>query len=112
MQSNLGQRTAEFMDRLQRNRGALPDILVRLSNVLAGRIEEIEQPQAEDITLLLQRLAFQVGPREFLRAACGQAGEWCKLCPFGAFIPPEFDFSSETQAVCLPWIAVVGYDVR
>lgn len=111
MQSNLGQRTAEFMDRLQRNRGMLPEILGRLSDVLADRIEEIEQPQAEDITLLLQHLAFEVGPRESLRAACGEAGQRCRLCPFGAFIPPEFDFSSEAQAVCLPWIAVVGYDV-
>lgn len=111
MQASLGQRTAEFMDRLQRNRDVLPEILGRLSDVLAHHIEEIEQPEAEDITLLLQQLAFEVGPRESLRAACGDRGQRCQVCPFGAFIPPEFDFSSEAQAVCLPWIAVVGYDV-
>lgn len=112
MQSNLGRRTAEFMDRRQRNRDVLPEILGRLSDVLAERIEEIEQPRAEDIALLLQRLAFEIDPRESLRAACGDRGQRCQVCPFGAFIPPEFDFSSETRPVCLPWIAVVGYDVR
>lgn len=112
IQADLSQRTAEFIDRHQHNAGTLPALLVRLSDVLAEHIEEIEHPQSEAVATLLQQLNSAIGSRELLRTACGEAGQWCKLCPFGAFIPPEFDFSSETQAVCLPWIAMVGYTVE
>ncbi len=109
---NLGRHIAEFLDRLERNRAALPELLTRLSEILAERIEEIEQPQADNIAALLQHLRTEIRSREMLRKACGESGRWCKMCPFGAFIPAEFDFSSETQAVCLPWIALVGYNVQ
>ena len=109
-QPSLGQRTAEFMVRRERNRKKLPEILIRLSDLLAEHIQEIEQPKSEDITFLLQLMNFEVGSRDALRPVCGSEGRLCKTCPFGAFIPPEFDFSSETRAICLPWIATVGYN--
>ncbi len=65
-QANLEQHTTEFMDRLEQNRGVLPEILVRLSDVLIEGIHEIEQPQPEDVTSLVQRLRFEMGPRESL----------------------------------------------
>gem|GEM_PF-5358175 len=109
-QPGLGQRTAEFMVRRERNRKKLPEILIRLSDLLAEHIQEIEQPKAEDITFLLHLMNFEIGSRDTLRLACGSEGQRCKICPFGAFIPPEFEFSSETRAICLPWIAMVGYN--
>lgn len=103
--------TEEFLKRLERNRDTLPDLLVRLSEVLLEGIQELESPRSEDVRLLLQRLYAEIGSRHRLRATCGETGQWCRLCPFGAFIPPELEFSSEAQPVCLPWILIVGYDV-
>lgn len=103
--------TAEFLKRLERNRDTLPDLLVRLAEVLLEGIQELDSPEAEDVHLLLQRLRTGIGSRHRLRATCGETGQWCRLCPFGAFIPLELEFSSETQPVCLPWILIVGYDV-
>jgi len=111
-QAKLKQQTADFMKRLKRNRDVLPSLLVRLSEALVEGIQGLESPQPEDVDLLLQRLRAEIGSRPLLSATCGKTGQWCRLCPFGAFIPSELEFSSETQPVCLPWIAMVGYDVR
>lgn len=104
-----GGQTAEFMTRLERNQKVLPDILVGLSKLMRERIDAQEEPGEAEVQALLQdfnRYVESHSSRAELSNTCGEEGEWCGRCPFGAFIPPEFEFSSETQPICLPWIAV------
>jgi len=101
-----GHQTAEFVERLTRNRGKLPTVLVRLADLMYERVQAVEEPGPEEIQSLLQRLSSALQSRDELRQVCGEEGEWCGRCPFGVFIPGEFEFASETQPVCLPWIAV------
>ncbi|MFQ5855194.1 MAG: hypothetical protein ACE5LU_06080 [Anaerolineae bacterium] len=112
MNKRRGGQTAEFMDRLQRNERLLPDILVKLSKLMRERIEVQEEPGEEEVRALLGDLSRYVGShasRAELSNTCGEEGEWCARCPFGVFIPREFEFSSETQPICLPWIAMTRY---
>lgn len=104
-----GHQTAEFVERLARNRSKLPPVLVRLADRMHERVQAVEEPGPADIQALLQSLSGALHSRAELRQVCGEEGEWCGRCPFGAFIPPEFEFASETQPICLPWIAVHQY---
>jgi len=97
------------MERLQRNEKVLPEILVRLSKLMRERIEVQEEPGEAEVRALLGDLNRYVesrASRAELSDTCGEQGEWCGRCPFGVFIPREFEFSSETQPICLPWIAI------
>lgn len=109
MNKRRGGQTAEFLERLQRNERILPDVLVRLSKIMRERIEVQEEPGQAEVQALLQDLNNYVAShasRAELSSICGETGEWCARCPFGVFIPHEFEFSSETQPICLPWIAI------
>lgn len=104
-----GRQTAEFVERLTRNRRKLPAVLVRLADRMYERVQAVEEPGPEEIQSLLQGLSRMLSSRAELRQVCGEEGEWCGRCPFGVFIPSEFELSSETQPVCLPWIAVTRH---
>jgi len=97
------------MGRLQQNEQVLPEILVRLSKLVRERIEVQQEPGEAEVRALLGDLNRYVeshASRAELSDVCGEQGEWCGRCPFGVFIPREFEFSSETQPICLPWIAI------
>ncbi|MFQ5593459.1 MAG: hypothetical protein ACE5HA_04860 [Anaerolineae bacterium] len=112
MNNRRGGQTADFMERLQRNAKVLPELLVQLSKLMRERIEVQEEPGEAEVRALLGDLYRYVGSyasRAELSNTCGEAGEWCDRCPFGVFIPQEFEFSSETQPICLPWIAITQH---
>ncbi|RME47047.1 MAG: hypothetical protein D6791_06765 [Chloroflexi bacterium] len=112
MNRRRGAQTAEFMDRLERNMRILPPILVQLSKIMRERVEIQEEPGEAEVQALLGDLGRYVAShasRAELSNTCGEQGEWCGRCPFGVFIPQEFEFSSETQPICLPWIAVTRF---
>lgn len=107
-----GGQTAEFMDRLERNERILPEILAKLSKIMRERIEVQAEPEAAEVRALLgdlNRYVESQASRAELSGICGEQGEWCGRCPFGVFIPQEFEFSSETQPICLPWIAITQH---
>jgi hypothetical protein len=112
MNQQRGRQTAEFMNRLQRNEQVLPKLLVRLAKLMRERVEVQGEPGEAEVQALLRDLQRHVesrASRAELSNTCGEEGEWCSRCPFGVFIPQEFDFSSETQPICLPWIAVTRH---
>ena len=112
MNRRRGDQTAKFMERLQRNEKVLPELLVRLSKLMRERIEVQEEPGEAEVRALLGDLNRYVeshASRTELSNTCGEQGEWCGRCPFGVFIPQEFEFSSETQPICLPWIAITQH---
>ncbi len=109
-----GRLTEEFLNRLDQNQAELPEVLIDLAKMQRTRIEETTEPSEQDIKELLQHLREQLGGREAGQATlvetCGNEGAICGICPFGAFIPPEMDFSSQRQPICLPWISVTRPD--
>jgi hypothetical protein len=102
-----GIQTHDFLTRLQKAEDALPPLLLALARVMERMIQEIANPQVEDIRKLHEELRQLIGDVEGLRAICGTEGEFCSQCPFGAYLPSGFPYASEKQALCIPWIAVV-----
>ncbi len=102
-----GIQTHDFLRRLRQDPEALPPLLLELANVMAAMIQEIDNPQIEDIRKLQGELRRLIGDAAGLRAVCGDAGELCSQCPFGAYLPSGFAYASENQALCLPWIVIV-----
>ena len=102
-----GIQTHDFLTRLQKTEATLPPLLLEMARVMAHMIEEIANPQVEDIRKLHEEMRRLIGDAEGLRAICGTQGEFCGQCPFGAYLPSGFPHASEKQALCLPWIVVV-----
>jgi hypothetical protein len=102
-----GIQTHDFLRRLQQGVDTLPPLLLSLARLMEHMIQEIDNPQLEDIRRLQTELRREIGKTEGLRAICGRAGELCGQCPFGAYLPSGFAHASEEQALCLPWIVVV-----
>jgi hypothetical protein len=102
-----GIQTHDFLNRLQKVEDTLPPLLLELARVMERMIQEIANPQVEDIRKLHEELRQLIGDAEALRAICGTEGEFCSQCPFGAYLPSGFPFASEKQALCIPWIVVV-----
>jgi hypothetical protein len=109
-QTESGRLTEEFIRRLEQNREELPEILLKLAATQHNFIEEVPEPSQEEIQALLSKLLESLsGPeagRATLGETCGSEGALCPVCPFGAFIPKEFGFSSQSQPICLPWISL------
>ncbi len=101
-----GIQTLDFLARLKKAE-SLPPLLLDLARVMERTIQEIVNPQVEDIRRLHEELRTLIGDAEGLRAACGTEGKFCGQCPFGAYLPSGFPYASEKQALCLPWIVVV-----
>jgi hypothetical protein len=103
-----GIQTHDFIRRLRQvEESGLSPLLLELARVMEAMIQVIENPQLEDIRKLQGAMRRLIGDANELRAVCGTAGEVCGQCPFGAYLPSGFPYASETQALCLPWIAVV-----
>lgn len=102
-----GIQTHDFLKRLEKVDDTLPPLLLELSRLLERMIQEVANPQLEDIRELHQQLRRLIGDAAGLRAICGTKGEFCSQCPFGAYLPSGFPYASEKQALCLPWIVVV-----
>jgi hypothetical protein len=102
-----GIQTHDFLMRLQKVEAAFPPLLLELARVMERMIEEVANPQLEDIRKLHEELRELISDAEGLRAICGTEGEFCGQCPFGAYLPEGFPYASEQQALCLPWIVVV-----
>jgi hypothetical protein len=103
-----GIQTHDFIRRLKQvDESSLPPLLLELARVMEAMIQEIDDPQLEDIRKLQGAMRRLIGDATGLRAVCGTAGELCGQCPFGAYLPSGFPYASEKQALCLPWIAVV-----
>lgn len=105
--SSGGIQTHDFLIRLKKVDDTFPPFLVELARVMEQLIEEITNPQLEDIRKLHEQLRQLIGDASGLRAICGTEGEFCGRCPFGAYLPSGFAYASEKQALCLPWIVVV-----
>lgn len=102
-----GLQTLDFMNRLKKYEEELPPLLQELATVMLKLIEEIEQPQLDDILRLQVQLREMIGDRTRLIAACGTEGKLCQHCPFGAYLPSGFPYACEEKPLCLPWIVVV-----
>jgi len=102
-----GLQTHDFLARLKKVEKDFPVLLVNLARLMGRMIEEIERPQLEDVQQLQAELRQLIGDANELRAICGIEGRLCSQCPFGAYLPSGFAYSSERQALCLPWIVVV-----
>lgn len=105
--SPTGIQTHDFLMRLQKAESTLPPLLLELAQVMRRLIEEIAEPQLEDILRLQAELRRIIGDPQGLREICGTEGKFCPQCPFGAYLPSGFPYASEKQALCLPWIVVV-----
>jgi hypothetical protein len=105
--STSGIQTHDFLTRLKKTEETLPPLLLALARVMERMVQEIANPQVEDIRKLHEELRELIGEGEDLRALCGTEGEYCGQCPFGAYLPSGFPYASEKQALCLPWIVVV-----
>jgi len=99
--------THDFLQRLKKFEESLPPLLLELAATMRRMVEEIEQPQLEDVQRLQARLRQLIGDPQGLRDICGTEGRLCPQCPFGAFLPSGFPYASEKQALCLPWIVIV-----
>jgi hypothetical protein len=93
--------------RLRKCQDTLPPFLLEMARLMARMVEEIQQPQIEDIRNLQEQMRQMIGDAEEMRQFCGTEGQFCGQCPFGAYLPRGFAYASETQALCLPWIVVV-----
>jgi hypothetical protein len=102
-----GIQTHDFLRRLRKTEDTLPTLLLELARVMERLIQEIANPEVEDIRKLQMQLRELIGDAEGLRDICGTEGEFCGQCPFGAYLPSGFPYASEKQALCLPWIVVV-----
>ncbi len=102
-----GIQTHDFLQRLKKTEATLPPLLLEMARLMARMVEEIANPQVEDIRKLHQEFRALIGDAEDLRAFCGTEGAFCSQCPFGAYLPSGFAYASEKQALCLPWIVVV-----
>ncbi len=102
-----GIQTHDFLNRLQKATDTLPPLLLELARVMERMIQEVANPQLEDIRQLHEELRRLIGDAAGLREACGTAGKFCSQCPFGAYLPSGFAYASEQQALCLPWIVIV-----
>ena len=102
-----GIQTHDFLTRLKKVEATLPPLLLELVREMERLIQEIANPQLEDIRRLHEHLRQLIGDAEDLRAICGTEGKLCSQCPFGAYLPSGFPYASEKQALCLPWIVVV-----
>jgi hypothetical protein len=101
-----GLQTLDFLERCQKVGEELPPLLQEMAQVLKKMIEEIEQPQLEDVQQMQSELLQMLSDPERLVAACGSEGKLCSQCPFGAYLPTGFPFASPTQPLCLPWIVL------
>ncbi len=101
-----GLQTKDFRDRLDKGREDLPAIIIDLAEVLTDMIENIERPTRGDIARLHGRLRDIIGIKARLVEVCGNEGELCTICPFMAYVPTEINYASESQPLCLPWIAL------
>ena len=104
---NYGLQTLDFMNRLKKYEPELPPLVQELAKVMLKLIEEIEQPQLDDILRLQVQLREMIGDRTRLLDACGAEGKLCQHCPFGAYLPSGFPYACEEKPLCLPWIVVV-----
>jgi hypothetical protein len=102
-----GIQTHDFLMRLRKSQDTLPRLILQMARLMARQIEEIKQPQVDDIRNLQEQLRQMIGDADELRNFCGTEGNFCGQCPFGAYLPTGFAYASETQALCLPWIVVV-----
>ena len=102
-----GVQTNDFLMRLKKTEDSLAPLLLELATVMRRMIEEINQPQLEDIQGLQAELRRLIGDPQRLRDICGTEGQLCDQCPFGAYLPSGFPYASEQQALCLPWIVIV-----
>ena len=102
-----GIQTHDFLMRLEKAEATLPPLLLELARMMERMIQEIANPQLDDIQNLHEQLRQLIGDASELRAICGTEGEYCGQCPFGAYLPSGFPYASEKQALCLPWIVVV-----
>ena len=105
--SSTGLQTHDFLTRLEKVDDTFPPLLRELAGVMRQMIQEINQPQLEDVQQLQAELRRLVGDPAALRSACGTQGKLCPQCPFGAYLPSGFPYASEAQALCLPWIVIV-----
>jgi hypothetical protein len=101
-----GFQTEEFTNRLQSCGKDLPPLLSRMSRTLMEMIEETDSPTPGDIQRLHGTLAGIVGSEKALLEICGEEGEWCGRCPFGAYLPRDVIHASPSAPFCLPWISV------
>lgn len=101
-----GLQTKDFRDRLKKSRETLPQLVVELAELLDRTIEEIEKPTRGDIARLHRSMRAVIGTKESLINTCGNEGEICISCPFMAYVPTDIHFASESQPICLPWIAL------
>jgi hypothetical protein len=104
--THYGLQTMDFLERIKNFEAELPPLLQEMSHLLRRMIEEIERPQLEDVQKMQGELLRMIGDSEKLRALCGDAGNLCGKCPFGAYLPTGFNFASPTQPLCLPWIVL------
>jgi hypothetical protein len=102
-----GIQTHDFLMRLRKSQDSLPPLILQMARLMARLVEEIQQPQIDDIRTLQEQLRQMIGDAAELRNFCGTEGSFCGQCPFGAYLPTGFAYASETQALCLPWIVVV-----
>jgi hypothetical protein len=101
-----GIQTLDFLSRCDKFAQDLPPLLLELGQMLRHMIQEIEQPQVEDVQRLQAELRRKIGTPSHLRDICGAEGRLCSQCPFGAYLPSGFAYASEQQPLCLPWIVM------
>ena len=101
-----GFQTEEFANRLHSYGEDLPDLLSRMSRTLMEMIKATDSPTPEDIRKLHGTLAGIVGSEKALVELCGEEGEWCSRCPFGAYLPRDVIHATPSEPFCLPWISV------
>lgn len=102
-----GIQTHDFLTRLRKTEDTLPPLLLELARVMERMVQEIDNPQVEDIRKLQHELRGLIDDTAALSEICGTEGKFCGQCPFGAYLPAGFPYASEKQALCLPWIVVV-----
>jgi hypothetical protein len=105
--STSGIQTHDFLARLARVGDDFPPLLLKLAGVMRQMIEEVDRPQLGDVQKLQAELRELIGEPTELRSICGDQGQLCSRCPFGAYLPSGFAYACEAQALCLPWIVIV-----
>ncbi len=108
--THYGLQTMDFLARLQKFEEELPPLLLEMARLLQRLVEEIEQPQLEDIQRMQAALRRLIDDAARLEAICGTEGSLCGQCPFGAYLPSGFPFASPKQPLCLPWIVMTQPD--
>lgn len=101
-----GFQTEEFLSRLEAYKDELPSKIVAMAELMKTMIREIEIPSGHDINHLHNAICGLISEERILIDICGEEGDLCDICPFGAYLPQGVSKASSTLPLCIPWISL------